>query len=322
MSSLQDLRNRLKAEQEKQTNRTKSFENNESSALFPFWKLEAGQTASLRFLPDGNKDSGFFWLEKVTVKLPFAGIKGVNTNPTSVIVPCMYTWNEKCPIQDAIKPLWTDDAATAKIYWRKKAYLFHGFVRKSDFVEENPPENTIRKFALNKSIFDIVHAGLMNPEIEDMPTDYQLGRDFYIKASKQGQYADYSTSSWSMKATSLTESEALAIEKNGIPDIATYLPAKPDSKTLDVIMEMYLDSLNGNPYDPDKYADYYKPFGLDTSLASPGAGSNKVSTSVGAARTEPVETNSTSVTQPDSKKPSVQDLLATIKKNQQTAASK
>ena len=37
----------------------------------------------------------------------------------------------------------------------------------------------------------------MDPEIEELPTDLMRGLDFNIRKTTKGQYADYSTSSWS-----------------------------------------------------------------------------------------------------------------------------
>jgi hypothetical protein len=106
-------------------------------------------------------------------------------------------------------------------------------------------------------------AGCMDPEMEDMPTDFLNGTDFIIKKTMQGKFADYSTSVYSRKSTSLTEEEIAALEAFPLADLSTYLPKKPDEQHLAVIMEMFVDSMNGESYDLEKYGKFYKPFGID-----------------------------------------------------------
>jgi hypothetical protein len=43
-----------------------------------------------------------------------------------------------------------------------------------------------------------------------------------------------------------------------------FLPKKPDSETLNAIAEMFQASVDGEQYDPDRWAKFYKPFGLKT----------------------------------------------------------
>ncbi len=59
----------------------------------------------------------------------------------------------------------------------------------------------------------------MDPEMEELPTDYMRGLDFNVKKTSKGGYADYSTSNWARKESALTEAEMAAIEAHGFPDI-------------------------------------------------------------------------------------------------------
>lgn len=273
-NKLEELRSRLKQEQEK----TKKFEGSDKSG-YQFWNIPDGEYSSIRFLPNGNDSAdGFFWVEKIMVKLPFAGVRGKNSNQVIVQVPCMLTYGENCPIQDEIKPLWKTDEDTARVYYKKKSYILHGFVRKNAVKDDVTPENPIRRFNINSKLMKNIQAGLMDPDMEDMPTDFQNGSDFHIYKTMQGKFADYSTSKWARKSTPLTEEEALAIETHGLADLSTYLPKKPDEQTLAVIMEMFVDSMNGEAYDAEKYGKFYRPFGLDDAegKATPGAGTHTV----------------------------------------------
>ena len=42
----------------------------------------------------------------------------------------------------------------------------------------------------------------MDPDMENLPTDYVAGTDFRLAKTTKGQYADYSTSKWARKRTS------------------------------------------------------------------------------------------------------------------------
>ena len=48
------------------------------------------------------------------------------------------------------------------------------------------------------------------------------------------------------------------------------LPKRPTDIELKVIKEMFEASVDGQPYDPDRWANYYKPYGLSTGSGSTG----------------------------------------------------
>ena len=41
------------------------------------------------------------------------------------------------------------------------------------------------------------------------------------------------------------------------------MPKKPDARHLEVIKEMFEASVDGEAYDAEKWAEFYKPYGLD-----------------------------------------------------------
>ena len=58
------------------------------SAIYAHWNIEEGASARFRFLPDGDPNNTFFWVERLMIRLPFAGVKGqVDSKPTYVQVP-------------------------------------------------------------------------------------------------------------------------------------------------------------------------------------------------------------------------------------------
>jgi hypothetical protein len=111
--------------------------------------------------------------------------------------------------------------------------------------------------------------------LENMPTDYEGGLDFTVKKTSKGGYADYSTSNWARKESALTTDELEAIEKFGLYNLADFLPKKPNEAELRIIKEMFEASVDGEPYDPERWGAYYKPTGFkgndDAPQAAPAA---------------------------------------------------
>jgi hypothetical protein len=237
------------------------------NASYPFWKMNVDEDALLRFLPDGDEANPFFWTNLERIKLPFAGQEG-GDYPTSkqveVTIPCVEMWGEKCPVIEAIRPWWKDEARkpTARIYYKKVSYIFQGFVKASPFAEENAPENPIRRFIINKSIFKKIEDSLMDPDIENMPTDYLSGLDFRIKKEQRGEYANYDNSKFIVtKPRSLDEQELLAIDQYKLFDLKQFKGEKPDADRIAAIKAMFEDSLAGRPFDFASYGHYYRAYG-------------------------------------------------------------
>lgn len=262
MASLADIRARLAAQENKTTN------NQQTSGLtYPHWKIDEGSQAILRFLPDANQDNPFFWVERAMIRLPFAGIKNGDPKETVVQVPCveMYGETEVCPILAEVRPWFKDKSLEdmGRKYWKKRTFVFQGFVHQDPINEEEKPENPIRKFMISPQIFTIIKSSLMDPEMEDLPTDYNNGLDFRITKTSKGGYADYSTSAWSRKESALTAEELQAIETHGLNDLSSFLPPKPNEVELKIIHEMFEASVDGQQYDVEKWGNYYRPWGVD-----------------------------------------------------------
>ena len=237
-----------------------------SEQLYRHWDLPTNGSATIRLLPDAVPTNPLFWVEYKSIKMPFSGIKnGPNKtdDPVYVTVPCLQTWGEHCEITEAIKEWWKDDdkAATARIYWRKPIYYFNGLVVSSTNPEETPPSNPIRTFGFTKSIFEIIEQFAMDDEIEDLACDYDHGRDFTIRKSSKGGFANYSTSQFSMKERKLSTAERDAIDTHGLVNLSTLLPKKPeDNATLDAIIELFCASRDGLAFDHEMYGEFYRPY--------------------------------------------------------------
>ncbi len=266
-TSLAEIRAKLQAQESKGQGGQSGGDN----GIYAHWNIPEGTTARVRFLPDANTKNTFFWVERLMIKLPFAGIKGqVDSKPTFVQVPCVEMWGEACPILAEVRT-WFKDKSLEEMgrkYWKKKSYLFQGFVRDNPLSDDKPTDNPIRRFIISPQIFNLVKNALMDPELENLPTDYEGGLDFNIKKTSKGGYADYNTSTWARKESALTQAELEAVEKFGLYNLADFLPKKPSDAELKIIKEMFEASVNGEPFDADKWSAYYKPAGMAATASS------------------------------------------------------
>lgn len=263
--NLREIQAKLQAQQEKK-DRSKNGQFGGESGIYPFWNNPNGTTAPIRFLPDGDDTNDFFWREQLIINIGFPGIKGQSdAKPVTVKVPCMDMWKpNSCPITAEIKPWWKDPdlEALARKYWRKKNYLFQGFVVQNPNPQDKTPENPIRKLIINTGIYDVIKGILLNNDVDYLPTDYEHGRDFNLTKTAKGDYANYSTSAWSMRERTLSSAELEAIDKYKLFNLNSMLPKKPDDAGLNAIIEMFHASVNEELYDSDRWGQFYRPSGF------------------------------------------------------------
>jgi len=268
MASLAEIRAKLLEQENRSTTRTSSGGDN---AIFPHWNIPEGSSATLRFLPDSDENNTFFWKERQMIRLEFPGVKGGDEHKSvTVQVPCVEMWGDSCPIHAEIRPWFKDPSMEdiARKYWKKRSYVFQGFVTNSELQEDTVPENPIRRFVISPQIFKIISQALMDPDFPEIPTDYEAGTDFRIVKSTKGQYADYSTSNWARRERSLDQTERDAIAANGLFNLNDFLPKKPSAEELGIIFEMFEASVDGQLYDPARFGDYYRPYGVDAPSSS------------------------------------------------------
>jgi hypothetical protein len=262
MASLAEIRARLQAAE---NNKGGQSTGGGDKSIYPHWNMEEGQSASLRFLPDGNSKNTFFWAERAMIRLPFNGVKGeMDSKQVMVQVPCVEMWNEACPILAEVRTWFKDKSLEdmGRKYWKKRSYIMQGFVRENPIGDDKTPENPIRKFIIGPQLFTLIKGALMDPELEELPTDTLRGLDFRVAKTSKGGYADYNTSKWARKESALTEAEQAAVETHGLFDLSTFLPKKPTDVELKVIKEMFEASVDGQPYDTERWGQYFRPAGV------------------------------------------------------------
>ena len=275
MATLSEIRAKLQEAQSKSTGQSTGGGDN---AIYPHWNMQEGKEAVIRLLPDGNPNNTFFWVERAMIKLPFAGVKGeTDSRPVQVQVPCVEMYNDgtACPILAEVRG-WFKDKSLEEMgrkYWKKRSYIFQGFVVEDPIKEDKIPENPIRRFIIGPQIYNIIRSALMDPELDELPTDFLKGLDFRIAKTSKGGFADYSTSKWSRRERALSDVEKAAIDSHGLFDLSGFLPKKPTDVELKVMKEMFEASVDGEAYDMDRWGQYFKPAGMGQATGDPNKAS-------------------------------------------------
>ena len=330
MATLAEIRAKLK-EQESRTGGSNQSSGGDN-AIYPFWNLKEGEQSTVRFLPDGDTNSDFFWKERLMIKLPFAGIKGeTDSRPVQVQVPCMEMYGESCSILNEVRGWFKDSSLEdmGRKYWKKRSYIFQGFVTENGLKEDSLPENPIRRFIIGPQIFQLIKSALLDPDMEELPTDYTAGVDFRIVKTSKGGYADYSTSNWARRERPLSEDEKSAIDKHGLYNLGDFLPKKPGEVEVKVMQEMFQASVDGEAYDPERFGQYFRPAGMAARTGDPNMAASKNATATSQSAPAPeaatapvVETApAATATAPVADEPKTdnkaEDILAMIRSRQQ-----
>ena len=153
--------------------------------------------------------------------------------------------------------------------------------------------------------------------MDDLPTDAVNGVDFKLIKTSKGGYADYSTSKWSRRSRPLDDKEAAALEAHGLFSLKDYLPKKPTEVEIKVMKEMFEASVDGEPFDMDRWGQYFKPAGMSQSTGDPN---RPAAVAVPVADVEDFEepkstvsTKQDSVTSTSSGSSKAEDILAMIR---------
>jgi len=279
MASLAEIRAKLKEQENRSSGTTSGGDN----AIYPFWNIKEGDSVTMRFLPDGDDSNTFFWKERLMIKLPFAGVKGeTDSRPVQVQVPCMEMYGESCPILAEVRGWFKDPSLEdmGRKYWKKRSYIFQGFVSDNPLSEDTTPNNPIRRFIIGPQIFQIIKQALMDPDMEELPTDYTAGVDFRLNKTSKGGYADYGTSTWARRERPLSDSEMNAVNEHGLFNLNDFLPKKPGEVEVKVLTEMFEASVDGEAYDAERWSQYFRPAGMQARTGDPNVKASPQATAV------------------------------------------
>lgn len=210
---------------------------------YPFWNIPEGGSATVRFLPDGNKENELgFVVEKVMHNLEINGERKS--------VPCLSMFGEECPICKVSQAYYKqEDRENGSKYWKKKQHIAQALILEDPLPADQDSGEThdgkIRFLAIGFQLFNIIKQTFEDGELDDIPYDYQNGTNFIIKKTKQGAHAAYNLSKFARKSTALTEDQ-YALAQDQLIDLSTLLPKNPG---LDKVEGMLEASLTGGTYD-------------------------------------------------------------------------
>jgi hypothetical protein len=112
---------------------------------------------------------------------------------------------------------------------------------------------------IGPQIFATIKGALMDPELEEIA--HRLPCVAWTSVSpRHPKVAMLTTAHQSghVKNQHLTEAEQAAIATHGAYDLSTFLPKKPGTSVeLKVIKEMFEASVDGQPYDAERWGQYY-----------------------------------------------------------------
>jgi len=115
----------------------------------------------------------------------------------------------------------------------------------------------------------LIRGALLDPEMDNLPTDTLHGVDFKMIKTSKGGYADYSTSSWKRRERPLSDGEQDNLKAHGLFNLNDFLPKKPSEVELKIMKEMFEASVDGEPYDMERWGQYFKPAGLGQNTGDP-----------------------------------------------------
>jgi hypothetical protein len=239
-TALEKIRAKLVQEN---TLRNTNQQSNEPTATYRHWNQT--EDSIIRFLPDADDENECFWVTRQIHEIPFINDKG-------------FEFKVRLPrnrlILEHFRDHWDgtpDERDLARKYYVKRSGLMQGFVTVNGLHEELPDGfNPIRQFVITPQVLNCIKAGLADPDLVNLPTDYVGGLDFRLVKTSRGEYADWSTSKFSRKESDLTPEQLAAIDRFGLVDLKTRLPKPVDEQ---LAYECMLSSLNGHKFDEVKF---------------------------------------------------------------------
>ena len=75
-----------------------------------------------------------------------------------------------------------------------------------------------------------------------------------------------------------------AVNTHGLFNLSDFLPKKPDETGVKVMQEMFEASVDGQPYDADRWSQYFRPSGMAARTGDPHGSGKSNATAVSRVR--------------------------------------
>jgi hypothetical protein len=224
--SLEQLRSAFKKD-------TKTEGGGNQNNYFPFHKMQMGESATVRFLPDADKSNPMgFLVEKRSHKLKING--------QDRTIPCLTTYGDECPICKVSAAYYkADDKTNGKKYWRKLQYTAQVLVVDSPIAPEageQAANGQVKLMTINPQLYKVIKEAFESGDLENIPYQYDVGTNFIIKKDQQGEYASYIMSKFAKRETALDDDTIVFVEA-AIKELSTTLPRKPERAEIEAMLE-------------------------------------------------------------------------------------
>jgi len=211
--------------------------------VYPFWKMNEGEVATVRFLPDKNTDNDFPLVERLDNWLTIDGKKRRITSPKT------FDPKARCPIAElSAKYYDAGDEENGKYYYRSATHLARALVI-SDHLPPDPETGETYKgkvvtLQLGYQLYTKFMEDLGNVFDDDdaLPWDLEEGFNFNLKKiTNKGGQAKWDSSSYFDRKPSPIPDEYL--ENIELIDLRELLG---EPTTYDEVNELLAQHLNGS----------------------------------------------------------------------------
>lgn len=216
--------------------------------FYPFYKMNMGEQALFRFLPDADEENplGFIMENKYHELM-------INGKKKKMACLKMHDGPDAhCPACAASAKFYNDlgDEKMGKMFWRKIDYIAAGLVIHTPFdYPIKPDENPVRLISIGPKLFKRIETSISSGDFDEAPYDLKLGFDFKIMKTKQGDYADYTSSEFVRKSTPVPAS---LIDRLELIDLKKFRFARMGADEMQAQIEAFL---TGKTYEDDKADD-------------------------------------------------------------------
>ena len=223
--------------------------------FYPFFKIDFEQRSVFRFLPDNDETNPLaFLVENMTHRL--------TVNGKQRVVPCLKMYGKKCPCCEMSSRYYNEKNETMGLkYYRKLEYIGQGLVMDSPIEWEDEKGTKVksshdilaaggqpvRLIAIGPKIYKLIQNAFLSEDSELVNAPYELlgGHDFRLRKTKQGEYADYSMSSFSTRPTDV---DAEFIDDLTLFNLADYREPEISAEEMESLLNA---DLTGTAYDKD-----------------------------------------------------------------------
>jgi hypothetical protein len=206
--------------------------------FYPFYKMNFGDIAYFRFLPDLDEENPWgFVVENKYHELMINGKKKK--------LACLSMYDQECPCCQMSRDYYdAGDEKMGKAFWRKIEYIAQGLVNNSPFeYPVKADENPVRLISVGPKLFKKIEAAIVSGEFDVPFYDLIQGCDFKIMKTQQGEYADYSNSEFARKVTAVSDQQLQYMKLYNLKD---YRYAKVEREQMEVQIQAFL---TGRSYD-------------------------------------------------------------------------